>query len=98
MPLLFAFYLFHLQALALDLQGEPVCDHGDKFAVGGLSLGAVDRVAKVLLESLQISAIPCHLDGMADGCACRPTKNGFASKQICCLICWYEPRLFIGLS
>ena len=98
MPLLFAFYLFHLQALALDLQCQPISDHGDEFAVGGLSLGTVYGVAEVLLEGFQIAPIPSHLDGMADGCACRPTKNGFASKQICCLICWYEPRLFIGLS
>ena len=98
MPLLFAFYLFHLQALALDLQGEPVCDHGDKLTVGWLALGIGNRVAEILLQGFQVTPVPCHLNGVADGCACRPTKNGFASKQICCLICWYEPRLFIGLS
>ena len=98
MPLLFAFYLFHLQALALDLQGEPVCDHGDKFRVGGLSLGAVDGVAEILLQRLQVAPVPGHLNGVADACAFRPTKSDLVSKQICCLICWYEPRLFIGLS
>ena len=80
------------------LELEPVGDHGNELRIGGLALGVADGVAEILLQDLQVAPVPGHLDGVADGCACRPTKNGFASKQICCLICWYEPRLFIGLS
>lgn len=79
-------------------QHQSVTDKRNKLRISGLSLGAFDRVAEVLLEGLQIASVPCHFNGVADGCACRPTENGFASKQICCLICWNEPRLFIGLS
>ena len=67
-------------------QHQPVRYKCNKFAIGGLSLGAIDGVAEVLLQRLQIAPIPGNFDGMADGCACRPTKNDLASKQICCLI------------
>ena len=48
------------------LQHQPVSDHGDEFAVGGLSLGVGNRVAEEPLQSLQIAPIPCHFNGVAD--------------------------------
>ena len=98
MPLLFAFFSDRQSTTVLLLQYQPVGDHGDELAIGRLTLGVGNGIAEVLLKRFQIAPIPGHFNGMADRCACRPTKNGFASKQICCLICWYEPRLFIGLS
>ena len=52
--------------LLLHLEAQAVCDHGDELAIGGLALGGVDGVAEVLLQRLQVAAVPGHLDGVAD--------------------------------
>lgn len=49
------------------LQHQPVRDHGDELAVGGLPLGVGDGVSEIFLQRLQISPVPGHLDGMANG-------------------------------
>ena len=45
----------HPGGAVLLLQGQPVSNHGDELAVGGLSLRVGHRVAKVLLEGLQVA-------------------------------------------
>ena len=56
----------------LSLEGEGVCDHGDELRIRGFSLGVGDRVAEVLLQNLDVAAVPGHLDGMADFGAFSP--------------------------
>ena len=51
----------------LQLKLQFVCDKGDEFGIGGLSLGIADGVAKEALEGIQVAPIPGHLDGVANG-------------------------------
>ena len=51
----------------LFAQGNIVCDHCDALGIRRLSLHIADRVAEDALEGLDIPAIPCDLDGVADG-------------------------------
>ncbi len=51
----------------LLLQGEAVGDHGDKLTVRGLALDIAHRVAEVLLQHLDVAAVPGDLNGVADG-------------------------------
>lgn len=51
----------------LERQAEPIAEHGDKFAVCGLSAGIVDGIAKIGVERIHIPSIPCHFDSVADG-------------------------------
>ena len=51
----------------LLLQSQPVGDHGDELAVGGLALGVGNRVPEILLKGLQVATVPGHLNGVADG-------------------------------
>ena len=50
MPLLFAFFSDRQSTTVLLLQYQPVGDHGDELAIGGLSLGVAHRVAEILLQ------------------------------------------------
>ena len=50
-----------------ELQLQPVRDQCDKLTIGGLSLGVTHGIAKEALQGVQVSPVPCHLDGVADG-------------------------------
>ena len=54
-----------LPGFLLELQ--PVCNHGDEFAIGGFSFCRIDGVAEILLQGVQIASVPSHLDGVANG-------------------------------
>ncbi len=58
-------FLFLLQCSPL-FEAEVVCDHGNKFAIGGFPFYITDRISEKLLQSFKISAVPGHLDGVAD--------------------------------
>ena len=49
------------------IQPHLISDHRDELAVGGFTAQVMDGIAKVAVEGIHISPIPCHLDGMADG-------------------------------
>ena len=51
---------------ALELKLQPVSDKRDKLTIRGLSLGIAHRVAKEPLQGIQITPIPCYLNGVAD--------------------------------
>ena len=51
----------------LQLQLQLISDQGDKFRIRGFSLGIADGIAEKSLQSIQISSVPGHFDGMADG-------------------------------
>ena len=50
-----------------ELQLKSICDQGNKLTIRGLSLGVAHRVAKEALQGVQVSPVPGHLDGVADG-------------------------------
>ena len=52
---------------ALELQLKPIRNQRNKLTIGGLPLGIADGVAKEALQGIQISPVPGHLDGVADG-------------------------------
>ena len=52
------------------LQRQPVSDHGDEFAIRRFTLGIAHRVAEVLLQRLQVTPVPGHLNGVADLLPC----------------------------
>ena len=52
---------------ALELELQPVSDKRDELTIGGLPLGVADGVAKEALQGVQVSPVPGHLDGVADG-------------------------------
>ena len=57
-----------LQCLAaLELLLQPVRNQGDELTVGGLSLGVADGVAEEALQCVQVTPVPGHFDGVADG-------------------------------
>ena len=51
----------------LELKLELVRNQGDKLRIGGLALGVGHCVAEEPLEGIQITTIPGHFDGMANG-------------------------------
>ena len=53
--------------LLLALELEAIGDHGDELRIGGLPLRVGDRVSKILLQGLQITPVPGHLNGVTDG-------------------------------
>jgi hypothetical protein len=62
------FYALKLGSFGgLQLQLELVSDQRDKFGIGGFSLGIGNCIAKESLQSVKISTIPSHFNGMADG-------------------------------
>ena len=46
---------------------QPVRNESDKLRVGGLPLGIADGVAEEALQGVQVSPVPGHFDGVADG-------------------------------
>ena len=66
------FRLFRL----LALEREGIGDHGDEFAVRGLSLDIRHRIAEELLQHLDIAAVPGDLDRVADFQGLRPERGG----------------------
>lgn len=51
----------------LEFKAYFVCDKCDKFAVCGLALACVYGVAEEAVEGVDISSVPCYLNGMAYG-------------------------------
>ena len=51
----------------LELELQAVSNKRDKLTIGGLPLGIAYRIAKEALQGIQISPVPGHLDGVADG-------------------------------
>ena len=51
----------------LELELELVRNEGNELRIGGFSFGVADGVAEESLQGVQISPIPCYLDGVADG-------------------------------
>ena len=52
---------------ALELELQSIRNEGNKLTIGGLPLGIAHRVAKEALQGVQVSPVPGHLDGVADG-------------------------------
>ena len=57
------------------IQPHLIRDHGNELAVGGLSAQVMGGGAEVAVQRVHIAAVPCHLDGMADG-ALHPAGRG----------------------
>ena len=71
-------YRFHRNIYELrnfKLKPETVGDHGDEFAVGGLSPSVVDGIPEIGVEHVHIAAVPGNFNGMAD----RPLDAGRGS-------------------
>ena len=51
----------------LELQGQFVCDKGDELRVRGFSLGIADCIPEKSLQRVQVTSVPGHFDGVADG-------------------------------
>ena len=49
------------------IQPHLIGYHRNELRVGGLTAQVMDGIAKVAIEGIHVSPIPCHLDGMADG-------------------------------
>ena len=58
---------FSLVSPLPSLELQSVSDHCDEFRIGGFSLGITHREPKVLLQGVQVAAIPGHFNGVADG-------------------------------
>ena len=52
---------------ALSFQRQMVGDHGDELRIGRFSLAGIDRIAELLLQRVEVAAIPRDLNGVADG-------------------------------
>ena len=50
-----------------QLQLELIRDESNKLGVRGFALGIADGIPKESLQGIQVSPIPSHFDGMADG-------------------------------
>ena len=49
------------------IQPHLVGYHRNKLTVGGFAAQVMDGIAKVAVEGIHVSPVPCHLDGVADG-------------------------------
>lgn len=58
----------------LQPQAQLIGDHSDELAVGRLSPAIVNGKAKVGIEHVYVAAIPCYLDGMANGALRRERR------------------------
>ena len=54
---------------------ELVRNERNKLRIGGLALGGINGVAKEALQGIQVSPVPGHFDGMADG-TLHPGRRG----------------------
>ena len=61
----FSSILGRLGGFQLELQA--VGNQGDELTVGGLPLGIADGVAEEALQGVQVTPVPGHFDGVADG-------------------------------
>ena len=61
----------------LQLKLQFVSDKGDKFRIRGFSLGIADGIAKKSLQSIQVTSVPGHFDGMADS----PLHSGWRGLE-----------------
>ena len=62
--------IFNLQVLPHPLpliQPHLIGYHCNELRVGGFAAQVMDGIAKVAIEGIHISPVPCHLDGVADG-------------------------------
>ena len=50
----------------LQLQGQLVCDKGDKLRIRWFSLGIADGIAEKPLERIQVTSVPGYFDGVSD--------------------------------
>ena len=50
-----------------ELQLKPVGNQGNKLTIGGLPFGVADGIAEEALQGVQVSPVPGHFDGVADG-------------------------------
>ena len=57
------------------IQPHLVGNHCNELTVGGFSAQVMDGVAEVTVQSVHITPVPCHLDGMTDG-ALHPAGGG----------------------
>ena len=64
-----------MELLFFALELETVGDHSNELRIRGLALGVGDGIAEILLQGLQIAAVPSHLDGVTDG-ALHPGCGG----------------------
>ena len=64
----------------LLLEGETISDHGDEFAIGGLSFDIAHRIPEVLLQHLDVAPVPGHLNGVANFRDIRPERGGRAHR------------------
>ena len=53
--------------LSFELKLELVRDEGDELRICGLALGVGHGVAEEPLQGVQVSPVPGHLDGVANG-------------------------------
>lgn len=56
------------------MKSEVIRDHGDEFAICGFTAVVLDSVAEVRVECVNVTSIPCNLNGVAYGAlnaACR---------------------------
>ena len=88
-------------------KGQAIRDHGDELAVGGLALDIAHGIPEVLLQHLDVAAVPGHLDGVADFRDFRPEREGSLSAVFCSFsmhkgqviywpIHWLGNVLFVG--
>ena len=49
---------------AFQTQADAVGNHGDEFAVGRLSAGVMDSVAKEGIQHIHIASVPCNFNGV----------------------------------
>ena len=49
----------------LILKSEVIRDHGDELAISGFATVVLDSVAEVRVEGVNVTAIPCNLNGVA---------------------------------
>ena len=59
----------------LQLKLQFVSDQGDELTIRGFSLGIADGIAEKSLQSIQITAVPCHFDGVSD-CSFNTGRRG----------------------
>ena len=57
------------------MQGQFVCDKGNKFRIRRLALRIAHRIAEKSLKGIQVTSVPGYFDGVADG-TLYPTGSG----------------------
>ena len=65
------------ESVQLVTKAQIICDHGNKFRVGGLSAVVLDGIAEIGIERIDVPSVPCNLDGVANG-----TLNAGGGRRI----------------